>query len=276
MSTRLLAELELKTSKTLVMSPLDSPSSRAPPSGVTPTAPPWSLRVKLYIFFTSLKPVNSEDPVLQEALHPSALALMNGSPQWDGGLVGVVLVRYEDSPVGHDELVLGFHGFANPHQKSTRGCITNIYVSSLQNAWNGRKNWNIPKYLARFKFVSSGPNTSIEVSLLDAEKPFFTADSCLPATPISPSIITPIMGLVQPPLLSGLPEGLTNTNDEWLSIAPRYDGWWKLAYVRPSEVGHASYGDAIQFPQFKSFWIGVKFAGTLIFPESAQLGTKAE
>ncbi|KAH9042790.1 hypothetical protein EDB85DRAFT_1095808 [Lactarius pseudohatsudake] len=271
------------------MSPLDSPSNRTFPSGVTPTPPPWSLRVKLYVFFTSLKPVNSEHPVLQglppgsynpsETLHPSALALVNGSPQWNGGLVGLVLVRYEDSPVGpYDELALSFHGFANPHQRSTSWRITNIYVSSLQSVWNGRKNWNIPKHLARFKFVPTGPNTSsIEVSLLDAEKPFFTAsltDSCLPAIPISPRIITPFMGLVQPPLVSGLPEDLTN--DEWLSIAPRYDGRWKLAYIRPSEDGRASYGDGVQFPQFESFWIGVKFTGTLIFPESAQLGTKAE
>ncbi|KAH9047329.1 hypothetical protein EDB84DRAFT_1619218 [Lactarius hengduanensis] len=227
------------------MTSLDSPSSRAPPSGVTPTAPPWSLRAKLYCFITSLKPVNSEDPVLQ------ALALVNGSPQWNGGLVGVVLVRYEDSP------------------KGTGGRVTNIYVSSLQSAWNGRENWNIPKHLARFKFVSTGPNTSsIEVSLLDAEKPFFTAsltDSCLPAIPISPCLTTPFMALVQPPLVSGLPEDLTN--DEWLSMAPRYNGRWKLAYIRPSEDGHASYGDGVQFPQFKSFWIGAKFTGTLIFPE---------
>ncbi|KAH8996824.1 hypothetical protein EDB92DRAFT_1814169 [Lactarius akahatsu] len=249
------------------MSPLDSPSSRTFPSG----------------------PVNSEDPVLQglpsgsynpsEALHPSAHALVNGSPQCNAGVVSVVLVRYEDSPVGpYDELALSFHGFANPHQKSTSWRITNTYVSSLQSTWNGRKNWNIPKHLARFKFVSSGPNTSsIEVSLLDAEKPFLTAsltDSLLPAIPILPRIITPFVSIVQPPLVSGLPEDLTN--DEWLSIAPRYDGWWKLACIRPSEGGHASYGDGVHFPQFKSFWVGVKFMGTLIVPESAQLRTMVE
>ncbi|KAI9441520.1 hypothetical protein H4582DRAFT_1391316 [Lactarius indigo] len=270
------------------MSPLDSPSSRASPS-VTLISPPWSLKAKIYIFMTSLKPVNSEDPVLRglppgsynpsEALHPSAHALVNGSPQWSGGPVVVVLARYEDSPVGpYDELALSFDGFANPHQKSTSWRITCIYVSSPQSAWNGRKNWNIPKYPAHFKFVPSGPNTStFEVSLPDAKKPFFTAsltDSCLPAIPISPRIITPFMGLVQPPLISELPED--PTNDEWSTIAPCYDGWWKLAYIRPSEGGHASYGDGVQFPQFKSFWFGVKFTGTLIFPESTQLRTKVK
>jgi len=82
---------------------------------------------------------------------------------------------------------------------------------------------------------------------------------------------------VQPPLLSGLLEDLqVATNDEWLSIDPLYDGWWRLAYIRPSEGGHTSYGDGLHFPQFKSFWIGAKFMGTLLFPEGAQLRTKAK
>ncbi|KAI9465173.1 hypothetical protein BJY52DRAFT_668266 [Lactarius psammicola] len=274
------------------MSPLDSPSSLESPSGVAPAPPPWSLRAKLYVFITSLKPVNSEDPILQglppgsynpsETLHPSALALVNGSPQWNGGPAAVVLARYEDSPVGpYDELAMTFNGTANPYQKGTSWRISNIYVSSLQSVWNGRKNWNLPKRLARFKFIPSGPNTSdFEVFLPDADKPFFTAsltDSRLPAIPISPRIVTPFLGLVQPPLLSGLPEDVqTATSDEWLSIDPVYDGRWKLAYIRPSEGGHASYGDGLQFPEIKSFWIGVKFTGTIHFPDGAQLRTKVK
>lgn len=135
------------------MSPLGSPSSCASPSGVTPAPPPWSLKAKLYIFITSPKPVNSEDPVLQglppgsynpsETLHPSALALVDGSPQWKGGPAVVILVRYEDSPVGpYDELIIAFKGFANPYQKGTSGRVTNIYVSTPQSVWNGRKNWS--------------------------------------------------------------------------------------------------------------------------------------
>ncbi|KAH9067739.1 hypothetical protein EDB87DRAFT_1553023 [Lactarius vividus] len=273
------------------MSPLDSPSSRAPPPGVIPTPPPWSLRAKLYVFISSLKPVNSEDPVLQglppgsynpsETLHPSALALVNGSHQWNGGRAVVVLARYDHSPVGpYDELIMTCKGFSNPYQKGTSGRITNIYVSSPQGAWNGRKNWNIPEHLARFKFVPSGPNTSnFEVSLPDVEEPFFTAsltDSRLPAIPISPRIVRAFTGLVQPPLLSGLPRDTQiATNNEWLSIAPLHDGRWQLAYISPSEGGHANYGDGLHFPQFKSFWIGAKFTGTLLFPDSVQLRTTA-
>jgi hypothetical protein len=145
------------------MSPLDSPSSCALPSGVTPAPPPWLVRVKHYFFFASVKPGNNEDPVLQglppgsynpsETLHPSALALLNGSSQWQGGLASVILVHYEDSPVGpYDELVVSFRGFSNPCQKGTDWRVTNIYVSSRQSIWNGRKNWS--KLCMLFPFQS--------------------------------------------------------------------------------------------------------------------------
>ena len=122
--------------------------------------------------------------------------------------------------------------------------------------------------------------SNFEVFLPDAERPFFTAsltDSRLPAIPISPRIVRPLTSLVQPPLLSGRPEDIQiATDDEWLSIAPLYDGRWQLAYIRPSEEGHASYGDGLHFPQIKSFWIGAKFTGTVLFPDGVQLRTKAE
>ena len=144
------------------MSPLWSPLSSAPPSGVITAPSPWSLRAKHYLFITSPKPVNSEDPILQglppgsynpsETLHPSALALVNGSPQWKGGRAIVVLARYDDSPVGpYDELIIIFKGFSNPYQKGTSGRVTNIYVSSRQSVWNGRKNWSKLCALAPFQ-----------------------------------------------------------------------------------------------------------------------------
>jgi hypothetical protein len=77
-------------------------------------------------------------------VHPSALAPINGAPQWKGGLTSVVLVRYEDSPVGpYDELIMVADGFINPYEKGTSGRITNIYVSTRQSVWNGRINWSI-------------------------------------------------------------------------------------------------------------------------------------
>src|SRR6266404_7650915 len=135
------------------MHPLGSPSSRASLSGVTPTPPPWSLRTKLYVFVASLNPINGEDPVLQglpagsynpsETLHPSALALVNGAPQWKRGRAIVVLARYQTSPIGpYDELMMIVKGFANPYQKGTGGRVTNIFVSTRESVRNGRYNWS--------------------------------------------------------------------------------------------------------------------------------------
>ena len=135
------------------MSPPGSFSSGEPPSGVSPAPPPWSLRTKHYVFLASVKPGNREDPVLQglppgsynpsETLHPSALALVNGSPQWKGGLACVILAYHDDSPVGpYDELLVCFNGFSNPYQKGTDWRITNIFVSTRESIWNGRKNWS--------------------------------------------------------------------------------------------------------------------------------------
>ena len=128
-------------------------TSRSLPADIPVAPPPWILNAKLYLFVAVLKPENREDPILQglppgsynpsENVHPSALAPTNGSPQWKGGLTAVVLVRYEESPVGpYDELIFTPDGFANPYEKATSGRVTNIYVSSRQSVWNGRKNWS--------------------------------------------------------------------------------------------------------------------------------------
>jgi hypothetical protein len=140
---------------------------------------------------------------------------------------------------------------------------------------------DIPKHLARFNYVSTGPTTSnFAVYLPDAEKPFFMAsltDSRLPAIPISSRLIMPFVGIVQPPLLSGRPEDVQiGTDDEWLSITPHYNGRWKLAYIRPVEAGLANYGDGLHFPKFQSLWIGAKFTGTIMLTDAVQLGTKAK
>jgi hypothetical protein len=134
---------------------VDDPStSRSPPADIPLAPAPWVLKTKLYLFATVLKPVHPEDPILQglppgsynpsETIHPSALAPVNGAPQWKGGLTSVVIVRYEESPVGpYDELIMTSDGFANPYEKGTSGRITNIYVSTRDSVWNGRKNWSM-------------------------------------------------------------------------------------------------------------------------------------
>ena len=139
----------------------------SPPADVSPAPAPWELQTKLYLFTRSLGPDKStrEDPILQglppgsynpsETVHPSSLALVNDAPQWKGGLGHVILVRYEDSPVGpYDELIMGSDGWANPYEKRTSGRVTNIYVSTLQSVWNGRRNWSMYRR-CRFTFHRS-------------------------------------------------------------------------------------------------------------------------
>ncbi|KAF8483667.1 hypothetical protein DFH94DRAFT_690141 [Russula ochroleuca] len=272
---------------------VDDPStSRSPPADIPLAPAPWVLKTKLYLFATVLKPVHPEDPILQglppgsynpsETIHPSALAPVNGAPQWKGGLTSVVIVRYEESPVGpYDELIMTSDGFANPYEKGTSGRITNIYVSTRDSVWNGRKNWNIQKHLARFEFIPKDSKTScVKVFLPDAEVPFFSAsitDSSIPGVPIPSFVLNPFMRIVQPPLLASDPPDIEiATNDEWISIIPVYSGRWRLAYIRPSEGGDESYGDGLHYPRIKPFWIGAKFTGSIHFPDGVKVKSKVE
>jgi hypothetical protein len=143
----------------------------SPQADVSPVPAPWLLRAKLYLFTKLISPSNREDPILQglppgsynpsETEQPSALAPVNDAPQWKGGLFYVVLVRYEDSPVGpYDELIAVSDGWANPYEKRTSARITNIYVSSPQSVWNGRNNWSMYQFppLLFFRFVLGSVN----------------------------------------------------------------------------------------------------------------------
>lgn len=132
-------------------SPLRNDAPDSPPAVIPP---PWVFKTKLYLFTAPLKPLDREDPLLQgllpgsynpeEDIHPSALAPVKGSHAWKGGMSNVLIVRYEDSPIGpYDELISSFDGFANPFEKSTSARITNIYVNSRKSIWHGRKNWSM-------------------------------------------------------------------------------------------------------------------------------------
>jgi len=262
---------------------MDPPKPRpSSPADVSPAPAPWELQTKLYLFTRLISPDKStrEDPILQglppgsyntsETVHPSALAPINDRSQWKGGLAHVVLVRYEDSPVGpYDELIMLSGGWSSPYEKRTSSRITNIYVSTHQSIWNGRRNWNIPKHLARFEFVPTGSRTStFKAFLPDAEKPFFAAsvtDSYLPGVPLPAFVLNPLIRMVQPPLAG---DPADESPDEWIAITPAYLGRWRVAYIRPAETetGLERYGDGLQFPQVNPYWVGAKFTGLLQFP----------
>ncbi|TFY73421.1 hypothetical protein EWM64_g10591, partial [Hericium alpestre] len=159
-----------------------------PPSGIPNAPPSWVLEAELWTFIARASAeigpessANGHNPnnnpsILQglpngtypplEAVHPSALASLStpgASEQYRGGLPQIMIVRYKDSPVGpYDELIYIAGKFICPHEpNSTALRIGSMYVSANASVWNGRRNWNIPKHLARFEWTPSAtdPNT---------------------------------------------------------------------------------------------------------------------
>ena len=146
--------------------------------------------------------------------------------EFKGGLGAVMVVRYEDTPVGpYDELILVPGNFTVP-QPSNGGLlkipkkalrISRIYVSQRTTVYNGRLNWNIPKHLARFEFsapvmkANASPPTSLNIQVYppdskggDGTAPFFkctlTPWRWIPAIPTNTAYVPMSLLNVQPPL----------------------------------------------------------------------------
>jgi len=166
----------------------------------------------------------------------------------------IMIVRYSDTPVGsYDELVVIPGNFKVPGgdlQGKERMRISRIYVSQRETTYNGtgtfsviknvrllmatigRRNWNIPKHLARFEFSAppiargSPPPRSLTVSVYPPQKsgnpdtPFFRATltpaSYLPSFPLSTAWMPINMTFVQPPIPAGEDAELCGT-DAWRS-----------------------------------------------------------
>lgn len=134
---------------------------------------------------------------------------------------------------------------------------------------SGRKNWNIPKHLARFSFerlasperlkVQVFPPSSIgSADITESDKPFFSATlqpfKYIPALPFSTKI-APWIGLdvtlTQPPLLPqpeddirGLAPELRAGSKEWLQVKPliecsKMKGCW-ISYEQPASQSSPS------------------------------------
>ncbi|KAK3115862.1 hypothetical protein LTR53_004362 [Teratosphaeriaceae sp. CCFEE 6253] len=198
-----------------------------------PEAPaPWSTRCETYWLVLNLPsplPLDIYDPL--EATHPAMSARC-----FSGGIGMVMIVRYSDTPVGsYDELVIIPGKFLVPGGElkgKDRMRISRIYVSQRETTYNGRRNWNIPKHLARFEFSAppikkgESPPSSLTVSVYPHEKsatshlPFFRATltpaSWTPAFPLSTTWLPLNMTFVQPPIPAGDDAILVGT-DVWRS-----------------------------------------------------------
>jgi len=236
-----------------------------------PTIPhvpaPWTNKATIYTFpfyVTSSRARN----LPSVAYSP----LEAGSSFADGTCVGglgiVQVLRYSDSPVGpYDEMLLAPGNFeynVNEDGKDVKKSnlrITRIWVSQKHTCYNGRKNWNIPKHLARFEFIELATGrTEIRVFPHDtggvpgeakaSDTPYFTAiytpSPYLPAFPASLRIFGYIgidLSLVQPPLPKGDgSQGELPGTQGWHKILPvEYTkkariGWFDLRQTRDSSI----------------------------------------
>lgn len=249
--------------------------------------PPWTLRGDAYWFFPlpSLLPWSSSR--LPQAAHDPIQATKAGQNGGAiGGLGNVQLVRYTESPVGsYDELIYIPGHFEVPsdpaigRSQASRSAIriTRIYVSTIASVVNGRRNWNIPKRLARFTFEPADPSrpsgptrVSVFASISTADhcspsfatEPFFSViltPSNLPVFPFRSSYIPLDLRLVMPPLVDGTADGdeLVGT-ERWASLTPAMTSdrcqaiWGKGAMVGPGD----KWADGVGFPDIKPIALG--------------------
>ena len=163
-----------------------------------------------------------------------------------GGLGYVMLVDYQESPVGpYRELLLIPGTFG---QKGSQA-ITSIFVDSPESLSSGRKNWNIPKQLASFHWKKEKNRDHVQVQ---------TEKGVVFSAEISHG------GLSFPISTSLLPFRLVQTMEgKTLATRPQGRGWGKLARMR-----HLSL-DPRLFPDLRSCtpWLALRVQPfTLRFP----------
>ncbi|KAI0031934.1 hypothetical protein K488DRAFT_26548, partial [Vararia minispora EC-137] len=265
--------------------------------------PPWLLKASSWVLKVKISPSNADNDsdsigensnsspaILQgfppgayppfENIHESALEEVDGRPQRRGTSASVCILRCSDSPVGpYDELILLPGGFRNPRTRDVTSRISSAYVSSESSAWNGRRNWNIPKHLARFEWEPAGPRRTIlrvyhhadAPSPFSTTKPFFTAtlsNARFLGVYIPPVFLGKRSWMIQPPLNEGV-SAIAVSTLSWLSITPKYKGRWSFGYAEPvseDRGGLPAFGDGVSFPKLVlASKRGMTFKGDLVF-----------
>ncbi|KAL8711245.1 MAG: hypothetical protein Q9220_004390 [cf. Caloplaca sp. 1 TL-2023] len=195
-------------------------------------------------------------------------------PLHSGGMVMIQLLRYSSTPVGpYDEMLVAPGNFDVPGGHGSHTRITRIYVSQRDTTFNGRKNWNIPKHIARFKCTGnfSAPPFTIQLFPEDPanETPFFTASLkplgfWTPSFPFSSKFLKRIgvpSSMVQPPLPSGEVESkdVVCGTDRWCKSEPViYSPKAKLIWMdlkQPEQEGKK--GSEHWWPGIKRWHVGV-------------------
>lgn len=199
---------------------------------------PWTCKCTAYVctFWRSASqglPSEVYDPLEASSMFKST------EENYLGGLCLVQIIRYTYTPVGaYDELAI-LPGFFGKNGKNKHAQVSRIYVSQMDTCYNGRKNWNLPKHMARFRFTDlskggeqqpllstqdhAGPvKVEVFANEASATTPFFSATLFppqvpLPYLPFSSTWLTSLginPPLLQPPLPAGRTSEECGTN-EW-------------------------------------------------------------
>ncbi len=155
---------------------------------VTVAPPPWDLTGNGYIFAFRF----SRDFVERYGFLPDEL-----KGQFRGGFGMVMLVDYEQSPVGPYRELLFVPGlFDQAGQR--RYAITKIYVSTIDSVINGQENWGIPKELADFQIERVNDYTERFLMSLDGRVVFDMLLETLPQNlPLSTKLLPVRPGFIQ-------------------------------------------------------------------------------
>ena len=111
---------------------------------------PWTCKCTAYVlvFFASSSQGLPQD-IAYDPIE-AGVESFSGADQagaFKGGTGMIQIVRYTETPAGpYDEIVIIPGEFNTPGRKERGLRITRIYVSQKETCFNGRRNWNIPKY----------------------------------------------------------------------------------------------------------------------------------
>ncbi|KAG8686268.1 hypothetical protein FRC09_014250 [Ceratobasidium sp. 395] len=259
------------------------PTSLPIPEGYDEALPPWTLDAEAWWIFPPV-PMSWQNKELPKgAIDPfEAERYRDLQATYTGGLGTIQLIRYHTSPVGpYDELlyVPGNMTYKTGPISSISGLsITRIYVSTAASIVNGRRNWSIPKQLARFEFkkedesdVLSPVVASVYPALTTSSpsSPEFTPDPVfkarlvpsrrLPNFPLNLARVPTMLldpRLFQAPLTpSGQAGGLVGT-EKWCTIAPEFAGEVRVLYPEPG-LPDGRFGDGLGFPDVKPMSVGL-------------------
>jgi hypothetical protein len=186
---------------------------------LTSYPPPWNLKGEGFIFLYKF----SKSFIQAEALLPTTQVA-----NYSGGLGYVMLVNYEESPVGpYKELLIIPGKFGTERRQA----ITKIYVDSEASTQNGRENWGIPKETLPIIWQKEGKLTKIGVG--QEHDPIWYCEIKTGNFPIPVSTkLLPI-------------ELLQTWEDKQFLTKPTGRGWGKLANLQKIHVNPEGFPNII-------------------------------